>query len=129
MFAQSWVHLAAPADARHLFGALQLEIEQRLAAGQHRSHLAFGHLEGTRLQAAPVDDAEHKALAAQATGAARAELRAWSGLQLFAGASHRTGEDRERRGIWRPRLEPVTTFELWPTARRSPRDASVARQS
>ncbi len=80
---------------RHRFRALELEVEQRLAAGEHRAHLAFGDLEGARLRAAAVDDAGHEALAAQAAGAARAELRAGSGLQLFAGASHRTGEDRE----------------------------------
>jgi len=91
-------------DDRHRFRALELEVEQSLAAGQDRAYLAFARLERPRLRASAVDDAGHKLLAAQAPRAARAEIGARCGLQLFASASHRTGEDRESR-----EREPATT--------------------
>ena len=68
-------------DDRDGFAALDLEVEERRALGDHRAHLAFGDLEGRRLRAAGVDDAGHQALAAQAAGGAGAELGAGSDLQ------------------------------------------------
>jgi predicted unusual protein kinase regulating ubiquinone biosynthesis (AarF/ABC1/UbiB family) len=77
------------------FRTLDLEVEERLAAGQHGADLAFARLEGARILATGVDDAGNELLAAQAAGAARAEIGARSGLEFFAGASHANGEDTE----------------------------------
>ena len=69
---------------RHRLAALDLEVEERVAVGEHRVHLAFGNLEGARLRAAAVDDAGHEAPAPQAAGGPGAELRAGSDLQRCA---------------------------------------------
>ena len=92
-------------DDRHRLRPLDLEVEERVAVGEHGVHLALGHLEGPRLGAAAVDDARHETAAPQAAGGPGAELRAGSGLQGFAGSGHRTGEDRETDGkenLWEP---------------------------
>ena len=80
---------------RHRLRALELEVEERLATGEDGADLAFARLERLRLGPTGVDDAGHEALAAQAARAARAEIGARRGLELFASASHRTGEDTE----------------------------------
>ena len=91
--------------------ALELEVEQGLAAGEHGADLAFARLERARLAAAAVDDPGHEALAPQPARAARAELRAGSHFQGFASTGHRIGEDRETSPPG-----PVAPFTIRPMA-------------
>ena len=114
-------------DDRDRGGALELEVEQRLAAGEDGADLAFPGLEGARVAAAAVDDAGHQALAPQAARAARAEVRAGSRFQGFASVAPSERERIEKRR----RREPVAPFrpDSWPTNRRSRRAGSAARRS
>ena len=111
-------------DDRNRSRSLDLEVEERVAVGEDRLHVARRDLEGARFGAAGVDDAGNQPPAPQAAGGARAELRAGSGLQSFACGGHRTGEDRETA-----RNGTCANLRPWPTTRRSPRDGSAARPS
>ena len=61
---------------RARFAAVDREVEERGALGDHVAHLAFGDLEVGRLRAAGVDDAGDEPLAAHAAGGARTEIGA-----------------------------------------------------
>jgi predicted unusual protein kinase regulating ubiquinone biosynthesis (AarF/ABC1/UbiB family) len=83
-------------DHRDGFVSLQLQVEQRLAAGEDVANLSFTRLEGTRLIPAAVDNAGDYPLSPHAARVARSKIRTGGSVQRFASASHRTGEDRER---------------------------------
>ena len=80
---------------RARFAAVDREIEQRGALGDHVADVAFGHLEGGRLGAAGVDDAGDEPLAAHAASVAGTEVGARGDVQSGACIGHRVGQDRE----------------------------------
>ena len=80
---------------RARFAAVDREVEQRGALGDHVADLPFGHLEGGRLGAAGVDDAGDEPLAAHAASVAGTEIGARGNIQSGACISHRVGQDRE----------------------------------
>ena len=69
-------------------GAVELDVDQRAAVGEHRARLALGHLERACLLAGAVDDARNEPGAAQAAARSRAELGALLDLQRGAIRSH-----------------------------------------
>ena len=66
-------------------GAVELEVDQRAAVGERRARVALGDLEGSRVLAAPVDDARDHARTAQAATRARTEVGAIGDLEGGAG--------------------------------------------
>ena len=67
------VQLLVLDDDRDAFRALELEVEERGAAGEHVADLALGDLEGAGLRAAGVDDA--RARSRRGAGAGRCASR------------------------------------------------------
>src|SRR5439155_290405 len=82
--------------------AVELEVEQRPAARQHRPGVALGHLEGLSLAAAAVYDAGNQARAAQPTARAGAELAALLDPQCRAVRGHGRPRSIASRLICKP---------------------------
>ena len=69
-------------------GAVDLEVEKRLALREDRAKLASRNLEGARLAALAVDDTWHQAVPAQAAGCPRAEYLARRDLECGSVLCH-----------------------------------------
>ena len=86
---------------RDRLGAVDLEVEQRVALREQDAEVAGGDLEGAGLAALAVDDAGNEALPAQASGRPRAEVVARRNLECGSVCAMALRDDAEASGYAR----------------------------